>query len=109
MNGGFTLLETLVAFVVLSLVTATAFMMFGDSFRGVARIEAHDVATARAQNLLSLIVKQKELATGDFEGLTIVSTPIAGPGPAGWQPMRVQIAAEGALLVDTVVMNRVKP
>jgi prepilin-type N-terminal cleavage/methylation domain-containing protein len=109
MNAGFTLLETLVAFAILSLVTITGFGILGDSFRGLARIETHEDFHARAENLLNLMVQGLVPPGPDFEGLTIVETPLPRIGAAGWQPIRIQIAADGTLLLDSAILRRTVP
>ena len=109
MNDGFTLLETLVAFVILSLVTITAFTILGDSFQGLARIDAHEVTHARAENLLNLLVQGVVPPEPEFEGLTIVETPLSPTGAIGWQPFRIQILAEEKPILDSVLVRRVVP
>jgi type II secretory pathway pseudopilin PulG len=109
MNDGFTLLETLVAFVILSLVTITAFTILGDSFQGLARIDAHEVTHARAENLLNLMVQGVVPPEPEFEGLTVVETPLSPKGATGWQPVRIQILAEEKPLLDSVIVRRVTP
>jgi prepilin-type N-terminal cleavage/methylation domain-containing protein len=109
MNSGFTLLETLVAFAILSLVTITGFGILGDSFRGLARIETHEDLNARAENLLNLMVQGVVPPQSDFEGLTIVETPLPRLQPRGLQPIRIEIAAGGTLLLDSVIVRRAIP
>jgi type II secretory pathway pseudopilin PulG len=106
MNAGFTLLETIVAFAILSLVTITGFGILGDSFRGVARIETHEDLQTRARNLLNLMVQGLVPPASDFEGLTVVETPLPRVGTAGPQPIRIQIAVDGTLLLDSVILRR---
>lgn len=109
MNGGFTLLETLVAFVILSLVTITAFSILGDSFHGLARIESHALLQARAENLLNLMAQGLVPPEAEFEGLTIVETPLARAGASGWQPIRIQIMAEDIRFLDSVILRTATP
>ncbi len=109
MNEGFTLLETLVAFIILSLVSITAFTILGDSFQGLARIDAHEITHARAENLLNLMAQGVVPPEFEFEGLTIVETPLSQTGAMGWQPVRVQISAGEKPLLDSVIVRRVVP
>ena len=109
MNDGFTLLETLVAFAILSLVIITGFGILGDSFHGLAKIEAHEDINARAENLLNLMVQGLEPTGPDYEGMTIVETALPHLGSTGWVPIRIQIAAKNTALLDTVIVRRTVP
>jgi type II secretory pathway pseudopilin PulG len=109
MNAGFTLLETIVAFAILSLVTITGFGILGDSFQGLARIEAHEDLNVRAENLLNLMVMGLLPSESDIEGLTVMETPVLPIETSDLQPIRVQIAAGGTLLIDSIIVRKKLP
>ncbi len=65
---GFTLLELLVAFVILSVAVATLLHAFGQSLRNTALAEDYTLATLHAQSLLAQVGVEPPLTEGVYEG-----------------------------------------
>ena len=65
---GFTLLEILVAFVILSLALGTLYRIFGSGARSVVRAEQYAQAVELAQNLISEAGIDEKLQEGDSDG-----------------------------------------
>jgi type II secretory pathway component PulJ len=104
MNQGFTLLETLLAFVILSLVTITGFTLLGDSFRAVGQVEQRVKLQEEAENLLAQLIRTKISSTAT---LRITETELARAKDSFQQPIRIRISSGTTLLVDTVIVRQV--
>jgi general secretion pathway protein I len=69
--GGFTLLEVLIAFVILSLTLATVFSAFSTGLRSLGSAEEAELAVLRAQSKLETVGQLEPLAAslsnGEFE------------------------------------------
>jgi prepilin-type N-terminal cleavage/methylation domain-containing protein len=104
MNQGFTLLETLVAFVILSLVTITGFTLLGDSFRAVAQVEQRLKLQEEAENLLAQLIRTKIPSTATLQ---VTETELVRAKDAFQQPIRIRIASGPTVLVDTVIVRQV--
>ncbi len=70
MQSGFTLIEVVVAFVILSLALAVIYESFGWSLRRSATVRQREHAWLTAQSLLSELRRQPQLPTGSREGVT---------------------------------------
>lgn len=67
-DGGFTLLETLVAFVILALSLGTIVQAFGGSTRGARLAAAYALATQLAESKLAAIGVEAPLSAGEQSG-----------------------------------------
>jgi prepilin-type N-terminal cleavage/methylation domain-containing protein len=104
MNQGFTLVETLVAFVILSLVTITGFTLLGDSFRAVGQVEQRMTLQEEADNLIAQLMRSKGSSS---PRLQVTETEITnGKGPFQ-RPVRIRISSGTTVLVDTVIIRQV--
>jgi general secretion pathway protein I len=65
---GFTLLELLVAFVILSVAVATLLHAFSQSLRNTALAEDYTLATLHAQSLLAQVGVEPPLMDGVYQG-----------------------------------------
>lgn len=65
---GFTLLELLVAFVILSVTVATLLQTFGQSLRNTALAEEYTLATLHAQSVLAGVGIDPPLIEGRYQG-----------------------------------------
>ena len=104
MNQGFTLLETLVAFVILSLVTITGFTLLGDSFRAVGHVESRARLQAEANDLLAQLVRMK---VSSSPALKVAETELRRSNDSRQQPVRIRISSGDTVLIDTVVVRQV--
>jgi prepilin-type N-terminal cleavage/methylation domain-containing protein len=104
MNQGFTLLETLVAFVILSLVTITGFTLLGDSFRAVGQVEKRVKLQEEADNLLAQLIRTKVPST---TRLQVTETELTRGKESFQQPIRIRISSGSTVLVDTVIIRAV--
>ncbi len=66
---GFTLLELLVAFVILSVAVGTLLHTFGQSLRNTALAEDYTLATLHAQSLLAHVGVEPPLSVGVYQGV----------------------------------------
>ena len=66
---GFTLLELLVAFVILSVAVATLLHAFSQSLRNTALAEDYTLATLHAQSLLAQVGVEPPLTEGMYQGV----------------------------------------
>ncbi len=67
-DRGFTLLELLVAFVILSLAVGTLLRTFGQGLRNAALVEEYTLATLHAESLLATIGVEEPLSEGELGG-----------------------------------------
>lgn len=67
---GFTLIEVVVAFVLLSLVLATSYEIFSSGFARVADLEDYSRATVVAQSMLAATGLEEALKEGETQGDT---------------------------------------
>jgi prepilin-type N-terminal cleavage/methylation domain-containing protein len=104
MNQGFTLLETLVAFVILSLVTITGFTLLGDSFRAVGQVEQRVKLKDEANNLLAQLIRTKVPASTTLQ---VTETVLGRTKDSNHQPIRLRISSDSIVLVDTVIIRPV--
>ena len=67
---GFTLIEVVVAFVMLSLVLATAFEIFSTGFQRAGELEDRSRALVLAQSKLAITGVEEQIKEGDTQGET---------------------------------------
>jgi general secretion pathway protein I len=67
-QGGFTLIEIVVAFVLLSLVLVTSFELFTNGMRRAADLEDYSRALLVAQSKLAAAGTEEQLKEGDVQG-----------------------------------------
>jgi prepilin-type N-terminal cleavage/methylation domain-containing protein len=103
MNQGFTLLETLVAFVILSLVTITGFTLLGDSFRAVGHVEQRVKLQEEADSLLAQSIHSKVASSTTLQ---VTETELVRTKDSPQQPVRVRISSGTTVLVDTLIIRQ---
>ena len=69
-QSGFTLLEVVVAFVVLALILSTAFQVFATGLARAGALEAQSQALALAQSQLATVGIEHEIKEGEVRGET---------------------------------------
>jgi general secretion pathway protein I len=69
-SGGFTLLEVIVAFAILSLSLGVIYQVFGQGLKAADQAEKFTLATLRAQSLLAEVGITSPLAVGSSSGVT---------------------------------------
>lgn len=105
-NGGFTLLEVLVAFTVLALLMTVLLRIFSDGFRGMTAAEVHAAATLHAQTALASVGTEIPLGEGEWNGVyddgfrwRVAIQPYGEPGlivpPRTFIAYRVVAAVDG--------------
>jgi prepilin-type N-terminal cleavage/methylation domain-containing protein len=98
-NDGFSLIEVLVAFAILSIVVITGFRILGDATRQVKQIEVRTVELAAARTELDLV-----------ESPNLVTRPIPGEA-VNWTeyvPVLRQVNRADQTLLETIVIERRK-
>lgn len=67
-DGGFTLLEVLVAFTILALMMTVLLRIFSDGFRGMSAAERYAVSALHAQSALAAVGAEIPLQVGAWSG-----------------------------------------
>jgi general secretion pathway protein I len=110
-QSGFTLIEIVVAFVLLALVLSTAFEIFASGLRRAGELEAQSRAIVIAQSRLAATGLEQPLAEGSAQGAsedgrfhwTVTVTPSAEgqppadqpqPGPGTYMLFRVEVRVD---------------
>jgi prepilin-type N-terminal cleavage/methylation domain-containing protein len=98
-NDGFSLIEVLVAFAILSIVIITGLRILGDATRRVKQIEDRTTELAAARASMDLT-----------ENPNLVTTPIPGES-VNWTeyaPVLRQVKREDQTVLETIVLERRK-
>ena len=101
--SGFTLLEVIVAFIILAAALGAGIQAFATGFRSADVTADYAGALVRAESLIASLETERPLRAGTETGhldsqygWRITTTPVAGPGASG-------SAAEGSVLYTIVV------
>jgi type II secretory pathway pseudopilin PulG len=99
---GFTLVEVLVAFVIMSLAVVTGLQVFGDGTRRLAQVQERQFETAKAREALDLAAAGQET---DAE-----SKPLPGEA-VDWSTLSPHLlrTAAGGQVFETIVLQPVRP
>jgi prepilin-type N-terminal cleavage/methylation domain-containing protein len=98
-QSGFTLLEVLVGFAILSLTILTCFTILNDSLLRLSRVEEQLADLAEARRVLALVESGAGQALDSK--LQISAEPVANSGPDKVQIIRIRNAG-GTVLLETI-------
>jgi Prokaryotic N-terminal methylation motif len=112
---GFSLVEVLVAFVILTAAVIAGFQIFGDGLKRIGRAENRLDMVEDARGVLAAATSFKPgrhaVVSARGRNFQVVVSPVAGD-PEAWalvRPHRVAIWSDAELLLDTVVMGPATP
>lgn len=119
-DAGFTLVETVVAFAILSLAMTTAVQIIGGGSMRMRLGQDRSTALAHAQSRLAALTVSESVplgsSTGTFEdgfqwSLTVSSFPGTVPTDAAWSPFVAELTVhppdvEAGVVLKTVLLGR---
>ncbi len=124
-EDGFTLVEVLVAFVILAGAVILSFQIFADGIRRLSAVEARtkavNVARAELARLSAAMNLSEGITSGTTEGITwkITVTPIDGiaaNGASTVRPFKIEVRAAdpgdktgAASVIETILLGRPAP
>ncbi|WP_421695356.1 PulJ/GspJ family protein [Aestuariivirga sp.] len=120
-QAGFTLIETLVGFVVLSSALIMSFAVLSDALRVTTHMAAQETAFREIDKQIARLRLARQLTAGRSEGAlpsgrwTLTITPVAARPQAGAMPVSAfrvtgrfipaNVVGEGRILADTILLS----